>query len=99
MNNFKIYITVIVYNICALAAWVFLAVTFDRWWIALFSILFICFPTTLRMHRRKCDGCGKYGEFASSRSEAITLAEKAGWLHIPEGDLDYCPECREKFNN
>lgn len=99
MNNLKIYITAIVYNICALAAWVILAITFDHWWIALFSILFMCFPTTLRMPRRKCDSCGKYSEPALTMQEAIAKAEKAGWLHIPEGDLDYCPECREKFNN
>ena len=79
MNNFKLYIIALVYNICALAAWVILAITFDCWWIALFSILFMCFPTTLYMPRRKCDGCGKYSEPASSRSEAIAKAEKAGW--------------------
>jgi hypothetical protein len=57
------------------------------------------FPTTLLIRRRKCDGCGKYSEHASSAEEAIAKAKAAGWLHISEGDLDYCPECRKKFNN
>ena len=97
--NIKIILTTFFYNILVLGIFSALAFGFNHWWIVLFSILFISFPTTLLIRRRKCDGCGKYSEHASSAEEAIAKAKAAGWLHIPEGDLDYCPECRKKFNN
>lgn len=95
----KEFIVILLYNISIVAIFAALAMTFNHWWIVLFSILFMSFPTTLLIPRRKCDGCGKYSEYASSTEEAIAKAKAAGWLHIPEGDLDYCPECRKKFNN
>lgn len=95
--NIKIIITAFLYNIIVLGIFGALAFSFNHWWIILFSLLFMSFPTTLLVPRRKCDGCGKYSERASSTEEAIAKAEKAGWLHIPEGDLDYCPECRKNM--
>lgn len=97
--NIKLIITTFFYNILVLCIFGTLAFNFNHWWIILFSILFMSFPTTLLMPRRKCDGCGKCSEPASSTEEAIAKAKAAGWLHIPEGNLDYCPECRKKFNN
>lgn len=86
------------YNIVAVISFVVLAILFNHWWIALFSLLFLTSQNTIIKRRRKCDMCGAYSEGAETIEEAIKKAEKAGWIHIAKGDKDYCPECRKELN-
>ena len=38
-ENSKIYIAVLIKNIICLALWIVLAIVFNKWWIALFSVV------------------------------------------------------------
>ena len=96
MNN-KSIIAIVVHNTLSLAMWLGLAVYFNHWWIALFSILFITFPTTVHKYFRTCDSCGKRSEYADSHEEALQKAKEAGWTHIISNDTDYCPKCATKL--
>ena len=29
---------------------------------------------------------------------SLDKAKEAGWLHVVEGNLDYCPDCRKDVN-
>lgn len=69
---------------------------FNRWWIALFALLFLTIPNTIRKYYRTCDGCGKQSPQADSRNEALDKAKAAGWVHYVDGDKDYCPECQKR---
>ena len=40
-EHLKLQIAVLIKNTISLALWVVLAIAFNKWWIALFSILFI----------------------------------------------------------
>lgn len=40
-ENLKLQIAVLIKNTISLTLWVVLAITFNKWWIALFSILFL----------------------------------------------------------
>lgn len=42
-EQLKLQIAVLIKNTISLALWVVLAITFNKWWIALFSILFLNF--------------------------------------------------------
>lgn len=75
-----------------------LAIVFNKWWIALFSMLFLCSLQTEIEHYRICDKCGKHSEYADSYNEALDKAKKAGWVHYVEGNKDYCPECKDKLD-
>lgn len=94
--KFKDFTTILIYNFLALAVWAALAYVFGHWWIALFSILFLCFPKTVKNYYRVCDKCGKQSEAADSAEDAIALADSAGWLHLAATNQDYCPDCRNK---
>ena len=84
-------------NGLCVSCWVALAMVFDRWWIALFSLLFtssIKFrPVT--WHYRVCDKCGVYSEHATTPEAALENALKAGWTHCKDKNKDYCPHCSE----
>ena len=84
-------------NIVAILAWMTLAIIFNKWWIALFGILF---TSSLSSHgfSRRCDGCGKHSPEATSHDEALTKAKEAGWIHIINGNKDYCPNCKKEIN-
>lgn len=86
-------------NSVCLICWVVLAIVFNKWWIALFSML--CMSSlsteTVRKRFRKCDKCGKHSPYADSEADALEKAKAAGWVHCENGDLDYCPECRKKM--
>jgi hypothetical protein len=86
-------------SICTIC-WVVLAIVFNKWWIALFSLLFLSSlqssPQTKKYYRF-CDKCGKHSEYADSYNEALDKAKKAGWIHYVEGNKDYCPECKNKL--
>lgn len=85
-------------NIVAIIAWIALAILFDKWWIALFALLFLSSIKTETKNRsyRVCDGCGKHGPYANSYNEALDKAKEAGWIHYVDSNKDYCPECAEK---
>ena len=82
-------------SICVIC-WTALAIIFHKWWIALFAALFLSGFTTqdVKKYRRICDGCGKHSPYADSYNEALDKAKAAGWVHIVDGNKDYCPECR-----
>ena len=94
--KFKDFTIILIYNFLALAVWAVLAYVFGHWWIALFSILFLCFPKTVKSYRRVCDKCGKKSAAADSVEDAIALAESTGWYHLAATNQDYCPDCRNK---
>lgn len=85
-------------NIVAILAWIALAIVFNKWWIALFAILFVSGLQTKYQQHRVCDACGKHSPGADNYNEALEKAKEAGWLHIVEGNKDYCPECRKENN-
>jgi hypothetical protein len=83
-------------NSIMLLAWTALAIVFNKWWIAFFAILFMnSFQTTHKSYR-VCDACGKHSPGADNYNEALDKAKEAGWLHIVEGNKDYCPDCRKE---
>ena len=90
MKNGNIVI-VSICNVLKVAIFAVLAVVFDRWWIVLFSLLFMSVLQTVNKHSRVCDQCGKRSEAADSVKEAIQKAERAGWKHFEGTNTDFCP--------
>ena len=86
----------IVLNLVALITWATLAVIFNKWWLALFAILFW---STVRRSYIYCDGCGEKGPTANSVDEARAKAYGEGWISdVHEGKtLDYCPKCAKMY--
>ena len=84
-------------NSIAIIAWTALAIIFNKWWIALFAILFMSGLQTKYKNYRVCDCCGKHSPYADSYNEALDKAKEAGWLHVAEGNKDYCYECRKEL--
>lgn len=68
-------------NIVAIIAWTALAILFNKWWIALFALLFVSGIQTKTNSYRVCDGCGKHSPYANSYNEALDKAKEAGWIH------------------
>ena len=87
-------------NAVSLICWAALAIYFDKWWIALFSVLFLTSVKTERKHYRICDSCGKHSPYAKDHNEAIEKAKEAGGLRRRVGDKfeDFCPDCRAKMD-
>lgn len=81
-------------NCVCVICWAALAVIFNRWWIALFALLFMTYYKTARRHYRICDKCSKHSPPAESREAAIQTATGAGWFHRPDSDVDFCPDCK-----
>ena len=71
-----------------------MAIVFNKWWIALFALLFMTSYETVCKYYRICDKCGKHSDYANSYNEALDKAKASGWLHIAEDNKDYCPDCR-----
>ena len=84
-------------NSIAIIAWTALALLFNKWWIALFGLLFLSDIKTKYQNYRVCDKCGKHSPYAESYDEALEKAQAAGWIHIAEGNKDYCPDCRKEI--
>lgn len=99
MNKSALWAWAIKNSVCVIC-WVVLAIVFNKWWIALFSILFLCSPQTetVKKYYRICDKCGKHSEYADSYNYALDKAKKAGWVHYVESNKDYCPECKDKLD-
>ena len=83
-------------NIIVVLIWGALAVLFDKWWIALFALLFVSGIEIIFKSCRVCDRCGKHSPYANSYNEALDKAKEAGWVHYVDGNRDYCPECIRK---
>lgn len=85
----------LIYNAVNIICFTVLAILFHKWWIVLFAALFLLIPkSSLTQQRfRRCDGCGRLSESGKTAEEAIERAEKCGWLHIEDGDKDFCPDC------
>lgn len=81
-------------NSVVLLAWTALAITFDKWWIALFSMLCMSSIKTTHKTYRVCDKCGKHSPYADSHNDALDKAKAAGWVHYADGNKDYCPDCQ-----
>ena len=86
-------------NVVALFAWVALAILFNKWWIALFALLFLSSIETKTRSYRVCDGCGKHSSYANNYNEALDKAKEAGWIHYVDGNKDYCPECSKNVRD
>jgi hypothetical protein len=96
MNKTLIWAWVIK-NSITIICWTALAIIFSKWWIALFAALFMGDLETKYKSYRVCDGCGKHSPYADSHNEALEQAKAAGWLHVAEGNKDYCPDCRKEL--
>lgn len=84
-------------NSAAIFAWATLAVVFNKWWIALFALLFMSRLKKDYKSYRICDKCGKHSPYADDYNDALGKAIEAGWLHVVDGNRDYCPDCRNKI--
>ena len=99
MNKMKknIYWICTVRNSISLICWTIIAVVFNKWWLAFFSILFWCWPeqNNKMIYFRVCDKCGKHSPETNTYNKALEKAKDFGWTHIKNGDKweDYCPEC------
>ena len=92
-------VAIVIKNCICTIAWTALAFHFDKWWIALFALLFVTTPGMMQIHYRSCDGCGKRSPGSDDYNKTLDLAAKAGWLHRKNGDIfeDFCPDCRKKL--
>lgn len=86
-----------IHNSVSLICWIALAIIFNKWWIALFAMLFMGSLKTVHKRYRVCDKCGSHSPYADSEAEALEKAKEAGWVHFETGDKDYCPECRRQM--
>lgn len=83
-------------NSISIICFTVLAITFNKWWIALFAALFLSTLETVPHYRRICDGCGEYSPSATTYEEALKKAKEAGWIHYEGSNTDYCPKCRKE---
>ena len=82
-------------NSICMICWTVLAVIFNKWWIAIFAVFFMTEYTTKSQYYRVCDNCGKHSPSADTHNDALKKAKLAGWIHFPESNIDYCPECQQ----
>ena len=87
-------------NAVSLICWTALAIYFNKWWIALFPVLFLMSIKTEHKYYRICDSCGKHSPYAKDNNEAIEKAKEAGWIRRKVGDKfeDFCPNCGAKMD-
>ena len=94
MNKSTVWAWAIKNSVCMIC-WVILAIVFDKWWIALFGLLFMSAFQTKVGQCRVCDKCGKRSPYADSHNEALDKAKAAGWVHYESTNTDYCPDCQQ----
>lgn len=94
MNKSAYWAWAIKNSICVIC-WVVLAIIFNKWWIALFGVLFTSDLQTKHKSYRVCDKCGKHSPYADDYNEALDKAKEAGWVHCVDGNKDYCPDCQK----
>lgn len=97
MNNKIVWAWAVKNSLCMIC-WTYLAIAFNKWWIALFCLLFMS-NLKEQGYRRICDRCGKYSKCTDSYSAALEKAKKDGWIHYVDGDRDYCPDCIKQMNS
>lgn len=94
----KTTLAIIFHNAIVIMCFTSLAVSFSKWWIIFFALLFlISYPSSNRKKTRICDMCYRSSESAKTNEEALERAKRCGWLHIEEGNKDYCPDCLSKM--
>lgn len=81
-------------NSICIICWTALAIIFNKWWIALFAVLFMSGLQTKYKAYRVCDKCGKHSPYANDYNEALDKAKEVGWVHCVNGNKDYCPDCQ-----
>ena len=80
--NKNIYWPWAIKNIIDIACWTALAIHFNKWWIALFAVLFVSSLKTNVGRYRICDKCGK--------------ATRIGYKILGDGKKSrYCKNCLE----
>lgn len=89
---------ILIKNLLTIIAFIVLAIVFNHWWISLFALLFMTNYKTSVGRARICDKCGKRSPSADSDEDAIKVAKLAGWVHFNQGNLDYCPDCKDSIN-
>lgn len=82
-------------NSICMICWTILAIVFNNWGIALFSLLFMSSFRTITGSYRICDKCGKHSPHAQTVEAAKEVAKANGWFN--DGNKDYCPECRKEI--
>ena len=83
-------------NAVVMVCFTALSLYFGKWWIILFSALFVSSLKTQATPCRVCDGCGK--TFYTKSSDPERELRIAGWIRR-RGEYhweDYCPECQKK---
>lgn len=90
---------ILIKNLLTIIAFIVLAIVFNHWWISLFALLFMTNYRTSAGRVRICDKCGKRSPTADSDEDAIKLAKSKGWVHFNQGNLDYCPDCKDSIND
>ena len=85
-------------NSISVICWTALAIIFNKWWIALFGLLFVSSLQTKFGTYRICDKCGRHSPYAESFNEAIDKAKEVGWITKKVNDKweDYCPDCQKE---
>lgn len=105
IKNLNYVWMIYLYDVVVVLAFVGLAISFTKWWIALFGLLFIIIPSYKKIeYYRLCDNCGKRSPGAETYNDAIDKAVSSGWLHRPKKRIDgsdnfedFCPDCRRKL--
>ena len=97
-DNNRLILMCFIENTIAIVVWAALAISFSKWWIALFAGLFMTTVKFKKCDRVICDGCGRYSQKAEDLPAAIDKARNDGWIRRKVGDTweDYCPECQAK---
>ena len=76
-----------------------LSLTFNKWWIVLFALLFLSDVKANTAYHRICDECGAQSPNAETPEAALKLAKESGWKHYETTNEDYCPTCQIKWRN
>ena len=95
MNN-NVYIACLIKNSISIICFTVLSIIFNKWWIILFSALFLSNIQTKKQFFRICDICGKHSTYANDYNESLDKAKKDGWICDVDKNKDYCPECQNK---
>ena len=77
MDKNIIWAWVIKNSICVIC-WTVLAIVFNKWWVALFGLLFM--SSIAQKYNRVCDKCGRHSPYADSYNEALDKAKEGGWM-------------------
>lgn len=86
-------------SICVIC-WTAIAIIFNKWWIALFGLLFMhsIKSETSSSSFIRCNECGKYAPFTQHPDDPIYMVKQQGWVSYKENGewKDYCPDCQDK---